>query len=143
MAAPSVTVSAPAPPTSVSTFVTVRLLAKAPSVSLSEPELKSIEALEAAEPSVMVSLPEPPIRSLDVGDGCGIGSRAQRQRVVAAGEIDRALGDLRRERDGVGARVADHRLDVGKRARVVELAEGYAVKSGTEIDRAVARKRRA
>ena len=62
----SVTWSSLVPPTIVSTFVTVTMLAKLPSVSLSEPEWRSIVVLEAIAPSVIVSLPEAAEDALDV-----------------------------------------------------------------------------
>ena len=73
-----VMVSSPVPPTSVSTFVTEPVLAKSPSVSLSEPELRSMLSVAGAQrPSVMVSAPEPPTIALDVGDRDHVGGRAQ------------------------------------------------------------------
>ncbi len=55
--AASVIVSAPEPPMTVSTFVTVARFAKSPNVSLSAPLSRSIEAFDASVPSVISSAP--------------------------------------------------------------------------------------
>ena len=102
-AAPSVTVSACAPPTSDSTLETVRTLAKLPSVSLSDPEPRSIVIFEAMSPSVMVSLPEPP-RMLSTLDTVAVLAEPSVKLVVAGAEIDRALRDLGGEGDCIGSR---------------------------------------
>ena len=63
MVVEKVMVSAPEPPIRVSTLEIEPELAKAPRVSLSLPEPRSmLLAVVSAAPSVMVSLPEPPVR---------------------------------------------------------------------------------
>jgi hypothetical protein len=57
-----VTVSAPVPPISVLTLLTVPVLVKLPSVSVFFPAPRSIDTLSLnAEPSVMLSLLDPPM----------------------------------------------------------------------------------
>ena len=88
--------SSAAPPTRVSTFETEPVLAKSPSVSLSEPEPRSrLSVAASAAPSVIVSLPEPPTMRLDVRDRDHVGEPSQRQLVGAAAEVDRALREQR------------------------------------------------
>ena len=139
----NVIVSAPVPPISVSTFETEPVLSKLPSVSVSLPAPRSmLLELVSSAPSVMVSALLPPMSVSTFETVDVVGEVAERQRVAAVAEIDRALGDLRRERDGVGARAADQRLDVRERAGVGEIAEGQLVVARAEIDAARSGQRR-
>ena len=89
-AAPSVTVSPLAPPVSVSTFLTVSVLAKSPSVRLSEPPARSTVPAVTAVPSVTVSALAPPVTVSTLADRDRVGEGAQGQAVGATGQIDRA-----------------------------------------------------
>ena len=127
--------SAPDAPTSVSTFESEPVLSKSPSVSLSEPELRSMVLLVVrADSSVIVSALLPPVMALDVGDGRAVGEVAERDLVGAGAEVDRGLGSQGRERDGVSTRAADQRLDVRERAGVGDVGERQLVAAGAEVD---------
>ena len=74
--------SAPAPPTRVSTLLSVPVLPPAARVSLSAPAPRSTDmAVVSAVPRVMVSAAGAAGDGLDVGDGGGVGAVAEGERV--------------------------------------------------------------
>ena len=115
------------PPTSVSTFEIVAVLAKLPSVSLSVPEPRSIVAFEAQRRERDRVGARAADDALDVRDRRRVGEVAEASRVSAP--VPRSIETFETcvaERDGVGAGAADQRLDVRDRARVLEVAERRA-----------------
>ena len=134
-AVPSVMVSLPVPPVSVSTLATVAELVPLARVSVSLPAPRSMEPLVTAVASVMASSPVPPIRVptlltvpvLPLAARVSLLAPAPRSTAMA---VVSAVAEC----DGVGAGAAGDGLDVGDGGGVGEVAEGQRVVAGAEID---------
>ena len=137
--AASVIVSAPEPPTMLSTFEIVTTLAAELSVTLSVPAPRSTEPFESKRRDRDGVVPEPPMIVSTFVTVAGVGEVAERQRCRCRRRGRCTFEDtMAAPKVSVSAAVPPTSVSMLRdRRHVGEVAEGQLVGAGVEIDRGV------